>query len=143
VIQTVQRRRNGRNTRRNSGACIVEFAFVGPLLLLLLVSLCFAGLASFRYVHLANVARSAARWASVHGKTYSNATHTNPITAQDVFDSAIKPRLISIKPDQLQWSVDWSSDGRLVTVSLAYTQSAEAMFAGGTMRSQCTMFTVN
>lgn len=116
---------------------------MGPVVLLLLIGMSFAGLAMFRYVHLANVARNASRWAAVHGKRYSAATGTETVTPNDVFEAAIKPRLVTIKPDQLQWSVEWSPDGRLVTVSLAYTQSPEAYFAGGTLRSQCTMFVMN
>ncbi|HUQ72220.1 MAG TPA: TadE/TadG family type IV pilus assembly protein [Planctomycetaceae bacterium] len=125
------------------GACIVEFAMVGPIVLLLLIGMSFAGLATFRYIQLANVARHAARWAAVHGKRYSAATETPTATADDVYQSAIKPRLVATKPEQLDWDVEWSADGRLVTVTLQYTQSPEAYFVGGTLRSQCTMFVVN
>jgi Flp pilus assembly protein TadG len=133
------------DSRRDNrhGSCIVEFALVGPIVLLLLIGMSFAGLATFRYIQLANVSRYAARWAAVHGKRYSAATDTATATADDVYQNAIKPRLVATKPEQLGWSVDWSEDGRLVTVSLTYTQSPEAYFVGGTLRSQCTMFVVN
>ena len=134
---------SGRQQTRRDGACIVEFAFIGPIVLLLLIGMSFAGLATFRYIQLANVSRYAARWAAVHGKRYSAATETAAATADDVYQNAIKPRLVATKPEQLDWAVDWSADGRLVTVSLAYTQSPEAFFVGGTLRSQCTMFVTN
>lgn len=130
-------------TPDRQGAAIVEFALIGPVVLMLLIGMSFAALATFRYIQLANVARHAARWAAVHGKRYAAATSTELATADDVYQEAIKPRLVATKPEQLQWNVDWSADGRLVTVQLEYTQSPEAYFVGGTLRSQCTMIVAN
>lgn len=133
-----------RLTKRNrQGACVVEFAMIGPLTLLLLIGMCFTALATFRYIQLAHLARHAARWAAVHGKRHAAVTGTNTVTAEDVFQSAIKPGLIATKPEQLNWSVEWSGGGRMVTVLLEYSQSPEAYFVGGTLRSQCTMFVTN
>jgi Flp pilus assembly protein TadG len=122
-----------------SGVCAVEFAFIGPVLFLLLIGLSFIGLAAFRYIQLASVSRNAARWAATQTKRQS-ATNSPAITASDVYNAAILPNMLASDPDQLNWDVTWSADGRLVTVSLEYTQSPEAYFVGGTLRSQCTMF---
>jgi Flp pilus assembly protein TadG len=124
------------------GACTVEFAIVGPVILLMLIGISFAGLAGFRYIQLANVACHAARWAAVHGNRYASATGTPVATANDVYEAAIKPRLVATKPEQLQWNVEWSEDGRVVTVSLQYSQAPEAFFVGGMLSSQCSMFVV-
>lgn len=129
--------------RDRRGACIVEFAMIGPLTLMLLIGMCFTALATFRYIQLAHLARHAARWAAVHGKRHAATTGTPTVSAEDVFQSAIKPGLIASKPEQLNWSVEWSGEGRMVTVLLEYSQSPEAYFVGGTLRSQCTMFVAN
>lgn len=124
------------------GACAVEFAIVGPVILLVLIGISFTGLAAFRYIQLANVACHAARWAAVHSDRYAAATRTPVASANDVYESAIKPRLVATRPEQLQWQVEWTDEGRIVTVTLRYTQSPEAYFAGGVLSSQCSMFVV-
>ena len=129
-----------RSSRR--AASLVEFAMVGPIAILMLIGLTFGGLTTFRYVQMANVSRHAARWAAVHGKRHTDAVNGNPITAQDVYNNAIRPRLLSSRPQDFDYSVTWSPDGRIVTVSLAYTAPVEAMFVGGQIRSTSTMFVV-
>jgi len=128
--------------RSRRAASLVEFAMVGPVAILMLIGLVFGGLTTFRYVQISNVSRHAARWAAIHGKRHIDAVGGNPITAQDVYNNAIRPRLLSSRPQDFGYSVSWSPDGRIVTVSLTYAAPVEALFVGGEIRSTSTMFVV-
>src|SRR5262249_9073534 len=80
------------------------------------------------------VAHEAARYAAVHGKDYQDEMKTPAATAQDVYDKAIVPRLMTLNKSKLSYTVTWSSSnspssvttdvskpvGNNVTVTITY-----------------------
>jgi Flp pilus assembly protein TadG len=95
------------NSRR--GAATVEFAIVGSAACLILIGLLVGGLGVFRYQQVASLARSASRWASVHGTQYASFTGNSAATATDVYNNAIAPYAAGLNPSNLTYSVAWNN----------------------------------
>jgi Flp pilus assembly protein TadG len=131
-----------RREKNRSGATVVECAFIYPLFFLIVVGLVVGCLGVFRYQELASLSREAARWASVRGHQYQNATGETAATAKDVYDNVIKPKAKLVDATDLTYSVTWDPDNRQgskVTVTVTYHWVPEAVFGGIDLTSTSTM----
>lgn len=118
---------NNRPLRRAVTA--VEVAIVLPLVMLLMIGLCVAELAAFRYQQIAALAHESARWASVHGQEYARQSNSSIATEQDILEKVIKPNAKGLDLNKLSHNVQWNGEGRVVTVRIQYTWTPEAFFA--------------
>jgi Flp pilus assembly protein TadG len=128
--------------RPRTGATLVEFAVVSPVLFLLLLGLVIGGLGIFRYQEVAWLAREGARYASVRGYQYQQVTHQTAATSQDVYNNAILPNTIALDTTKLSSSVTWNPDnhqGSWVTVTVNYQWVPEAFLGGITLSSTSSM----
>jgi Flp pilus assembly protein TadG len=128
------------NPRR--GATSVEFAIVSSVVLLLLIGLIVGALGVFRYQEVGRLAREGARYAAVHGNTYSLTTGNPEATPTDIYQKAILPAAVILDPAKLTADVSWSPDNRqggLVTVTVRYQWLPEAYFKNMTLSSTATM----
>lgn len=105
-------------TRR--GVTTVEVALVAPLTFLLLIGLVVGGFGIFRYQQVAALAREGARWASVRGPQYQRRNRQPAPTSADVFNNAIRPKAVSLNPQQLTYAVEWDADATTVAVTVNY-----------------------
>ncbi|HUP79699.1 MAG TPA: TadE/TadG family type IV pilus assembly protein [Pirellula sp.] len=113
---------------RRRGAVMVEMAIVLQLLILLLIGLCVAELAAFRYHQVAALAHEGARWASVHGKEYAKQNNKAIATKEDILENVIKPRAIGLDLKKISHEVTWNAEASLVTVAVQYTWTPEYFF---------------
>ena len=109
------------------GAYAVEFALVVQVLFFYIFAHILGGMMVFQYIQTTNAAREGSRWASVHGWQWQQEEIAagNPLTAAiapgDVFDNAIKPRLVAMDTANvnaggpLNYSVTWADDGQMTT----------------------------
>jgi len=81
--------------RERSAAFTVETAFVFPVLVFFILAIIIGAAGIFRYQEACHVAHEAARYASVHGSDYQLEQKKTAATAQDIYDNAIKPRLMT------------------------------------------------
>src|SRR6516165_9435204 len=95
--------------RARSGATSVEFAFVAPVALTLILGVMVGGLAVFRFQEIATLAREAARYASVHGAQYAKETGNTAATPQSVYDNVISAKAVILDLSQLTYSVTWNT----------------------------------
>lgn len=124
------------------GATSVEFAIVASVVLLLLIGLIVGALGVFRYQEVGRLAREGARYAAVHGDTYSLYTGQPAATPTDVYQKAILPAAVILDPAKLAADVTWSPDARQggqVTVTVRYQWLPEAYFKNMTLSSTATM----
>jgi Flp pilus assembly protein TadG len=117
--------RNPRSQRR--GTYAVEFALVVQVLFFYIFAHILGGLMVFQYVETTGLAREGSRWASVHGWQWqqdqiaAGNTLTASTAASDVFDNALKPRLIAMDKNNvnaggpLNYTVTWADDGQMTT----------------------------
>ncbi len=128
-------------SQRRRGVSVLEAAFAYPLFLMFLIGLVVGALGVFRYQEVASLAREGARWASVHGYSYSLATGQTAATAADVYTNAISPGAVALDPNRLHYQVTWNPDNRQgsqVTVQVSYDWVPEAFFGGVTLTSTAT-----
>ncbi len=131
-----------RSIPRRPGTTIVEAAVVLPVALLIIMGMIIMTLGVFRYLELAAAAREGARWASVRGHQYEQATRQLAATPQDVYTNAIQPRLAAMNPSLIGYSVTWQPDNRqgsAVIVTVNYQWLPEAFFGGATLTSTSKM----
>jgi Flp pilus assembly protein TadG len=108
-------RPNLRQARRRArrGATVVEFAIVGPVVLLLLIGFAILSLGVFRYQQIAHLAREGARYASSHGAQYRSDHHLAAGDAaawtQDIRDQAVVPGSTVLDPNHLTVAASWSA----------------------------------
>ncbi len=76
---------------------MVECAFVLPLTFLLVIGMIVGSLGVFRAQETAELARNAARYASVHGGKYTS-EGKGTVTRQQIIDAAVTPRATSLSP---------------------------------------------
>jgi hypothetical protein len=73
------------------------------------------------------LAREGARYASVHGYSYSQSTSYPTATPAEVYNNAIAPRMVAMDPNNLTYSVTWDEAdkraGSFVTVTVTYSLS--------------------
>jgi Flp pilus assembly protein TadG len=138
--------------RWRRGAAVVEFAFVAPLLFLLIFVLIVGGLGIFRYHQVASLAREAARYASVHGLDYARETRQPAATQTSILKDVVLPNAVGLDPSRLTCAVTWDKsnapkypapDGtvitNVVTVTVSYQWVPEAYLGGITLSSTSTM----
>jgi len=133
-----------RPRRVRPGAALVEAAFVLPVAIFLILAIVVGGMGVFHYQETCYLAREGARYAAVHGTDYQKDTKNAPATAQDVYDNAIKPQIMTLDPNNLAYSVTWTSSnspttvtndagkplGNTVSVTVTYTWIPEWFLAG-------------
>ncbi len=105
---------------RRRGATLIEVAFVFPVIVFLILALVVGGAGIFRYQEVCYAAHEAARWASVHGGDYALETKTPAATPTDVYNNAIQPRIMTLDPSRVTYSVTWDKSNYPVTVSSDY-----------------------
>ena len=133
------------------GASAVEAAIVYPVALFFVLGLVVGAMGVFRYQETAALAREAARYASVHGASYAQATGKSAATAQDVYNNAIAPKAVGLDPSKLTYSVTWNQSNKpqetvivngnvtyvtnTVTVTVTYNWIPEVYLGGVTLTS--------
>lgn len=123
-------------------ASLVEMAFIGPVVFLLLIGLVVGGLGIFRYQQIACLSREAARYASVRGARYQQTTGLPAATPTDIYQNVIQPKAVALDMSQLTYSVTWNPDNNqnsLVTVKINYKWVPEAFLGGINLGSTSTM----
>jgi len=134
-----------RRRKPRRAVTLIELALVAPALIILVLGLVISSFGVFRYQEMAWLAREGARYASLHGAQYQSTTGLPAATADDVFTSAIKPRMAGLDPNQFTYTVTWNPDnqqGSTVTVTVRYKWIPEALFTGVTLSSTSTMTVV-
>jgi len=132
------------------GVTLVECALIYPLTFMLILGILIGGLGMFRYQEVASLAREGARYASVRGAKYAQqVAGATAATQDDVYNNAIKPRLVMLDESQLnctQSGVNWvtwpdgdNKQGSRVQVTVSYTWIPEAYMGGITLSSTSTM----
>lgn len=84
---------------------MVEFALVGPVTLMVLMSLIVGGMGMFRYQQIARLAREAARYASVHCEDYAYETDNATATPSSIYNNVIVPNAVGLDLSRLTYSV--------------------------------------
>lgn len=130
---------------RRLAATLVECAFVLPATFFLLFGLVVGAMGVFRYQEVATLAREGARYASTHGYQYRKDSNlemgTQEEWSKEIFEQAIKPKLISLDPSRLTYEVKWPDvinqpgkpdnwPGSKVEVTVNYTWIPEWRLAG-------------
>ena len=135
-----------RPTNKRRGTTTVEYAIVFPALFLLLVGMVIGASGVFRYQETAQLARKAARYASVHGEEWAKDTGNPAPTPTDIYNTAIAPNMVILDPNKLTYSVTYntsnsaartsSANGQViatqntVTVTISYQWIPEAFWKG-------------
>lgn len=135
-----------RGTSKHSrrGTTAVEFAVACPITFFLLFAIMIGGAGVSRYQQVAALAREAARWASVHGTQFEEETGQPAATAQDIFETVIKPGAVAMDSRYLSCNVTWNRSnsplmvitdvqkpvGNTVTVTVAYQWFPEMYVVG-------------
>ncbi len=110
-------RRRKKPEIRHRGATAVEAALVLPVGFMFIIGMVVLGLGIYRYQQVASLAREGARYASVHGSLYAQATG-NSLQASDIYNNAIKPMAIGLTLSNLTYQIQWGTD---VTGSWVWT----------------------
>jgi Flp pilus assembly protein TadG len=128
--------------RPRRGTTVVEAAVVVPVTIMILLAIIVGGFGVFRYQEVAELAREGARYAAVRGTRYAQYTGRPPATRDDVYQSAILPKVVILDPRQLTVDVSWVPDqrpGSFVTVTVRYQWISEAVFGSITLSSSATI----
>jgi Flp pilus assembly protein TadG len=133
-------RRTCAGYRKRRGAAALECAIVFPITFFLTFGIIIGSLGVFRYQEVASLAREGARYACVHGTDYATDSGKPAATADDVYSNAIQPRMISLDPQKVNYTVTWAGNskapGSTVTVTVSYTWVPELYLVGPyTLRS--------
>ncbi|RIK78612.1 MAG: hypothetical protein DCC68_15005 [Planctomycetota bacterium] len=102
-----------RQRRNRRGAAVLEFAVVGPVVMLLLIGFAVLTIGVFRYQQVAYLARQGARYASTHGAQY-RVDNDLPagdaaVWSEDIRTSGILPWTASMNAADLATSSSWSA----------------------------------
>lgn len=98
--------RHHRSLRRRRGAAAVEFAFVGPVVLLLVIGLLVGGMGVFRYQSVAHLAREASRFAAVHGGLYEREME-QPAADEESVKNFVLSSASALDPKKVECEVRW------------------------------------
>jgi Flp pilus assembly protein TadG len=127
------------------GATVVECAIVLPATFMLMFTMMIGAMGVFRYHEVATLAREGARYASTHGYQYRKDSGqemgTKDEWTQEIYDNAIKPKLVALDTARLGHSVSWPDvvnqpgkpdnwPGSKVDVTVTYTWMPEWRFLG-------------
>jgi Flp pilus assembly protein TadG len=128
-----------RKSIKRRGSTVVEFAVVCPLAVLLLFGTIVIGLGIFRYEQLQFLSREGARYASVHGPTYSTATGNAVASTGTVLDylSGMAVALNGLECTSVSYSA--TTIPCTVSVTLTYTWKPEALLTSSTWTVTSTM----
>ncbi len=123
-----------RTSPPRSGSTAVEAAVVLPVLFIFMFGLIVGGMGVFRYEEVAMLAREGSRWASVHGATWQSDTGGTAVTADDVYNNAMKPLSVALDSSKLTYSVTYNPDRTsptsTVTVTVNFQWFPEAYLVG-------------
>jgi Flp pilus assembly protein TadG len=105
--------------RRRRGAAAIEFAFVAPVVLFIILAQIFGGMCVFRYQEVAHLAREGARYASTHGATYvtegtAGQTGEPDVDSSEDLRTYLAARTVLLSPSSLQVDVSWTAPGSVV-----------------------------
>src|SRR5262245_28852749 len=96
-----------------SAATAVECAITLPIALVLFLGLAIGTSGVFRYQQVATLCRAAARYASTHRYQDRKEAKLNMGTPddwrQDIYDKAIKPKLIALDQTKMTVTITWPS----------------------------------
>lgn len=95
--------------RRRRGVTALEFAITCPIVFFLIFATIIGSLGVFRYQEVAALAREGARYACVHGSEYAQDAGQPAPTAIDIYNQAIKPRLVALDESRLTYEVTWNT----------------------------------
>ncbi len=122
---------------RRRGITVVECGVVYPVATLLIVGTVVVGLGVFRYQEVGRLAREGARWASVHGPTYSAEQGGSEASSASVrtylaelsvgMDASTSDFVCTL--DATKWSQG------VAQVTVTYTWAAEAVFGSMSLTS--------
>src|SRR5436309_13258261 len=113
------------NIRPRRGATAVEFALVFPVAAFLVLALAVGAVGIFRYQETCYAAHEGARYASVHGTDYAREQKQPAATAQDVYDNAIRPKLMMLDAARVTYSVTWNNNNSPVSISADYEKPVQ------------------
>ena len=106
--------------RTRRGAITIESAFVFPVVAFLILALVVGAVGIFRYQEVCYLAHEAARYAAVHGTDYAKEQNQPAATAQEIYDKAVKPRLMVLDPARVGYAVSWDQSNAPVRVVSDY-----------------------
>ena len=116
---------------------VVESAVVYPVLFILLLGIVLLGMTIFRYQQCAHAAREGARWASVHGSSYSTEQNQPATTQQNVIDNAVTPQFAGMASGtEMTCTVSWPNGQdptRAVTITDPVTLLPEVVARSNTV----------
>ena len=107
-----------------------------------MIGLIVGALGVFRYQEVASLAREGARYASVRGAKFAQTTGQPAATPDDVYTSAIQPKMVSLDPALMGYSVSWNPDNRqgsTVTCTVTYRWLPEILLGGINLSSTSVM----
>jgi len=111
----------------------VEGAVVYGAVMVLLLALVLGGVGVFRYEQVACQAREAARWASVRGGNWQQATNKASPTQDEILQQAVLPLAAGMEPAKISIRVQWidQSSGTAVDWDSAPKDVRSAAAGGG------------
>jgi hypothetical protein len=99
------------NRRLRRAATVLECAVVLPVAFFLFIGLVVGTSGVFRYQEMATLAREGARYASTHGYQYRKdaglSMGTAEIWRQDIYDNAVKPKIVGLDTSKLTVTASW------------------------------------
>jgi Flp pilus assembly protein TadG len=122
----------------------VEFSVTLPILIMLTLGTTVLSLGVSEFQLVATLAREGARYASVRGTEYQQATGKAAATASDVYTKAILPKATGMTPGNITYNVVWSPNnqpGSTVTVTVNYEWVPSA-YVGTIQMSSSSVMTV-
>src|SRR5262249_4784690 len=93
-------------------------AFIFPVIVFVLIALLVGSMGILRYQEVVLLSQEGARYASVHGANYRSevAGGRAPYTADEIYNAAIKPRLMCVDSDKVSYSVTWDQNDQPYSV---------------------------
>jgi Flp pilus assembly protein TadG len=111
---------------RRHGSAVIEAAIILPVVFFLLLGTLVGCSLVFTYQEVATLAREGARYACVHGTRHAMDEAVAPADASEIYTNAIQPRMMTVDPSQVTYSVTWNTSnkpGMYVSVQVNYTWS--------------------
>jgi Flp pilus assembly protein TadG len=111
---------------KRHGSAVIEAAIVLPVVFFLLLGTLVGCSLVFTYQEVATLAREGARYACVHGTRHAMDEAVAPADATEIYNNAIQPRMMTVDPSQVTYSVTWNTSnkpGNYVSVQVNYTWS--------------------
>jgi hypothetical protein len=109
---------------RRPAATLAEAGLVYPVVALLLLGVVIVAMGVFRYQLVAELAREAARWASVHGAQYKSETGNAMATPSSIYSNAIQPRAAGLDTSGMTFTSS-AGQGTYLGFTVSWTNSSE------------------